>query len=124
MLGDPLLLSTLLPDSLDFASYAGSLTTPPCSESVLWTLLTQPLPIAPATFLHLEALHARALNVTPVDFILFNDRPLQAVNGRSVVLRRDWVELPRCDGEAEAGAGWLRGSAVLFILCLLVGLCR
>ena len=40
-------LSALLPGDMDtFYRYAGSLTTPPCSESVVWTVFPSPIPIS------------------------------------------------------------------------------
>jgi len=39
-------LKTLLPSKVnDFARYPGSLTTPPCNESVTWTVFTKPITI-------------------------------------------------------------------------------
>ncbi len=39
-------LSHLLPADRRYFTYMGSLTTPPCSEGVLWMVLQQPVPIA------------------------------------------------------------------------------
>ena len=38
--------SALLPDTRDFFTYEGSLTTPPCSEVVTWLVLREPLKIS------------------------------------------------------------------------------
>jgi carbonic anhydrase len=35
-------LSMLLPDRREYYTYMGSLTTPPCSEGVLWMVMKQP----------------------------------------------------------------------------------
>ena len=49
---------TLLPVSLDYWTYDGSLTTPPLLESVTWIVLKEPISVSPAqvviVFLHLS----------------------------------------------------------------------
>ena len=39
-------LSTLLPENRSYYTYMGSLTTPPCSENVLWLVMKQPVQIS------------------------------------------------------------------------------
>ncbi|KAL0200795.1 hypothetical protein M9458_003982, partial [Cirrhinus mrigala] len=39
---------TLLPATLDFWTYEGSLTTPPLLESVTWIVLKDPISVSPA----------------------------------------------------------------------------
>ena len=43
-------ISKFLPSELDYYHYKGSLTTPPCSEKVMWYVLKQPLKV-PEEFL-------------------------------------------------------------------------
>ncbi len=55
-------LSQLLPEDRRYYTYMGSLTTPPCSEGVLWMVMKQPVPISAeqvAIFSHLYPMNAR-----------------------------------------------------------------
>jgi len=49
---DHVVFSDFLPPDLDYYHYEGSLTTPPCSEIVMWYLFKQPIKI-PTEFLSL-----------------------------------------------------------------------
>jgi len=40
-------LAQLLPERRDYFTYMGSLTTPPCTENVLWMVFKEPIPVAP-----------------------------------------------------------------------------
>lgn len=62
----------LLPDNRRHYAYMGSLTTPPCSEGVLWQVLSQPVELSRA---QLQALQ----KIFPM-----NARPVQPLNGRRV----------------------------------------
>ena len=66
--------ASLLPEDRTFVSYAGSLTTPPCSEEVSWNLLLEPIEVS------LEQIEMFK------SFYLYNARPIQALNGRSIKL--------------------------------------
>ena len=70
---DPL---SLLPDAGRGARYAytGSLTTPPCTEGVLWNVFASPLELSAAQIRRLASDHERT------------NRPLQPRNGRTLVL--------------------------------------
>ena len=62
--GVPLDPSRLLPDDKRYYTYMGSLTTPPCSEGVLWMVMKQAVPVAPeqiAIFAHLYPMNARPI---------------------------------------------------------------
>ena len=65
-------LADALTDTSADYTYAGSLTTPPCSETVTWVVLSKPNRLSNRQF---EAFR---------DILGNNFRPLQALNGRSV----------------------------------------
>jgi carbonic anhydrase len=64
----------LLPANKSYYSYAGSLTTPPCSEGVKWTVLVEPISVSKQQIATFEQLYQ------------VDARPLQPVNGRRVEL--------------------------------------
>jgi len=65
--------SGLLPAGRGYYSYAGSLTTPPCAETVSWMLLTDPIEVAEADIAAFGKLYA------------VNARPAQKINRRFVL---------------------------------------
>jgi carbonic anhydrase len=69
-------VNRLLPDRTTSYRYDGSLTTPPCSEGVKWIILTTPI--------QLSAKQIAAFR----DIVKDNNRPVQALSGRSVVSDR------------------------------------
>ena len=57
-------LNELLPAERSYYTYMGSLTTPPCSEGVLWMVMKTPVPISAeqiAIFAHLYPMNARPI---------------------------------------------------------------
>ena len=64
--------TALLPEDRRYATYMGSLTTPPCTEGVLWVVLKQPATMSPEQI----AIFARLYPM--------NARPLQAASGRLI----------------------------------------
>jgi carbonic anhydrase len=62
--------AAVLPEDRRYATYMGSLTTPPCTEGVLWIVLKQPATMSPEQI----AIFARLYPM--------NARPLQAAGGR------------------------------------------
>ncbi|EWY36567.1 hypothetical protein N825_26385 [Skermanella stibiiresistens SB22] len=62
--------ATLLPDHRAYFRYAGSLTTPPCSEGVTWTILGAPIEASKAQIAKFAALFPN------------NARPIQGRNRR------------------------------------------
>lgn len=75
----------LLPASKSYYSYTGSLTTPPCSESVRWFVLTKPVEVSDAV---IRQLHSLIAAFPGYEGYQNNNRPLAPLNGRPVVLVR------------------------------------
>lgn len=65
-------LYELLPSDPRYYQFMGSLTTPPCSEGVLWMVLKQPATISQNQYRLFTQLYPN------------NARPVQALNGRAV----------------------------------------
>jgi len=65
-------LNELLPTERSYFTYMGSLTTPPCSEGVLWMVMKQPVPIS-----------AEQIGVFARLYPM-NARPIQSVSGRLI----------------------------------------
>jgi carbonic anhydrase len=65
-------LNTLLPTERSYFTYMGSLTTPPCSEGVLWMVMKQPVPISAEQISIFSRLYP------------MNARPVQSASGRVI----------------------------------------
>jgi carbonic anhydrase len=68
----PLDLNALLPADKSYYTYMGSLTTPPCSEGVLWMVMKNPVPISAEQV----GIFARLYPM--------NARPIQQASGRLI----------------------------------------
>lgn len=66
-----------------FFRYAGSLTTPPCFQSVVWTMFQQTIPISSQQLSMFRALHEDQ-ELQSDHYLVDNFRPIQALNGRVV----------------------------------------
>lgn len=65
-------LNTFLPTSRGYYTYMGSLTTPPCTEGVLWLVLRQPVQVSPEQIGIFSRLYRN------------NARPIQSAWGRLI----------------------------------------
>ena len=65
-------LNQLLPNDTRYFTYMGSLTTPPCSEGVLWMVMQQPVSVSPEQIDVFARLYP------------MNARPLQQASGRLI----------------------------------------
>jgi len=67
---------SLLPEEQTIYRYNGSLTTPPCSEGVLWSVMTEPV--------EMSAEQIAAFT----DIFDGNNRPIQPLNGRDLLTNK------------------------------------
>mmetsp|Transcript_1309 Transcript_1309/g.5361 ORF Transcript_1309/g.5361 Transcript_1309/m.5361 type:complete len:352 (-) Transcript_1309:900-1955(-) len=72
----------LLPKKLDYVHYSGSLTTPPCSESVEWYVFRESLQISAAQVVGFQEY------LTENRSLGLNNRPLQPLGSREIDLGR------------------------------------
>lgn len=63
----------LLPGKHDYYTFPGSLTTPPCSEGVLWLVMEEPVTLSKGQIAKFAVIYPN------------NARPLQPLNGRTVL---------------------------------------
>lgn len=70
---NPFDITALLPEEKDFYSYEGSLTTPPCIESVHWLIMKDPIEFSNEQI----ARFRKAIG--------HNNRPVQPLNGREIL---------------------------------------
>jgi carbonic anhydrase len=68
----PIDLNRLLPAERGYYTYMGSLTTPPCSEGVLWMVMKQPVPVSGEQIDIFARLYP------------MNARPIQSASGRLI----------------------------------------
>ncbi|XP_070389216.1 carbonic anhydrase 1-like isoform X1 [Dermacentor albipictus] len=79
----PLTLNSLMPpaDLQEFYTYRGSLTTPPCTESVRWTVFRKNAFVSEALLQRLRRLRG----YTKSRFLSDNFRPPQRLHGRKII---------------------------------------
>jgi carbonic anhydrase len=69
-------LASLLPEDRRYFLYIGSLTTPPCTEGVVWAVMQAPVAVAEGQLQVFARLYP------------YNSRPIQAANGRLILQSR------------------------------------
>ncbi|XP_063780116.1 carbonic anhydrase 2-like [Pseudophryne corroboree] len=75
--------SGLLPSSLDFWNYQGSLTTPPLLECIVWHVLKEPISVSKDQLSKLRGLYFNDENESPCHMVN-NFRPPQPLKGRVI----------------------------------------
>ncbi|XP_050099426.1 carbonic anhydrase 1 [Anopheles aquasalis] len=106
--------NSLLPaNRTTYFRYEGSLTTPACAESVLWTVFTDSVPLSLDQVDQFKVIHDQSGHE-----LVNNYRSVQPLNARSLVYAREWA---RTVGESGSGAraGVTVPAGLLLLLLLL-----
>ncbi len=74
ILTQPVDINALLPENVGVYRFSGSLTTPPCSEGVIWMVLEQPVSASAEQIRQFRSVLQHA-----------NNRPVQPLNGRVII---------------------------------------
>ncbi|XP_044513856.1 carbonic anhydrase 2-like [Gracilinanus agilis] len=74
----------LLPNSLEFYTYPGSLTTPPLSECVTWIVLNMPITVSHEQMSKFYSLYFTPEGETSAKHMVNNWRPVQNLSGRKI----------------------------------------
>lgn len=111
-LTESLTLENLLPKSrTEYFRYEGSLTTPLCAESVVWTIFPESLPVSLAQLEEFKTIR----NGEHEELVL-NYRPVQPLNARALV----WVA--ETEQIADDGSSFLRPNFVSMFAALLLSI--
>lgn len=117
-------LKKLLPAVHDkYYHYTGSLTTPPCHESVKWIVSTQPIRVSE----HLMQHEFRSLIDQPMSNVKGrvvnmgnNYRPIQNLNNRTVFSNFDPTEIKPCLTTSDAAGALKPLFGVIGSLCIAI----
>ncbi|XP_059152117.1 carbonic anhydrase 2-like isoform X2 [Physella acuta] len=110
-------LSEILPDinNLDYYRYDGSLTTPPCHESVIWSVATEFIPISESQLNMFRNLYDIEHHHLVDDF-----RPLQKVNHRRVYTTKKGTQtLNNLGVGVTTMLGWVTTSQIILLVHML-----
>lgn len=111
-LTESLTLENLLPKSrTEYFRYEGSLTTPLCAESVVWTIFPESLPVSLAQLEEFKTIR----NGEHEELVL-NYRPVQPLNARALV----WVA--ETEQRADDGSSFLRPNFASMSAALLLSI--
>ncbi|CAJ0593182.1 unnamed protein product [Cylicocyclus nassatus] len=104
--------SVLVPDDTKtFYRYSGSLTTPPCTEGVTWTILTEPVLMSSQQLNALKSAHGIGEEEEEEEE---NIRPIQPMNGRKLLLNKAGKIL--IEGDTMTKVLLILGSLVLLLV--------
>lgn len=115
-ISEPFGLSDILPlRTDDFFRYTGSLTTPPCSEVVTWTVLDSTVGISEYQMSRFRTLRVKSkMDLHPDDDMLVdNFRPTQSLYGRRVHARSTLAKYQAITHESAASKDGPRAFVLL-----------
>ncbi|XP_075162096.1 carbonic anhydrase 2 [Haematobia irritans] len=115
---EPISLFDLMPDDFsNYYTYIGSLTTPPCSEDVIWMDFINPISISSSMLDRFRAL--KTFDGSPLSH---NFRPVQPLNNRKVYRSLSDSRLPHTGPASSIPIidAWENGSKQLYASSLLV----
>nr|XP_002120107.3 carbonic anhydrase-like [Ciona intestinalis] len=134
----PILLD-LLPQNKTYYRYMGSLTTPPCTEAVQWTVFYHSIPVSKERLLEFQNLFKVEENeITPLSntkqlsqtntqdlYISGNYRPVQTYDGRIVLLHVDHTVVVETGPDILQLVLWtIAGIAVFAALLSIIVCCK
>ncbi|GAB6030171.1 Carbonic AnHydrase [Chamberlinius hualienensis] len=124
-ISEPFPLNDLLPIRKDdFFRYKGSLTTPPCSEVVTWTILDSLVGISDHQLSSFRTLRMRTKsdNHKDADQLVDNFRPTQSLNGRRIHARSTLAKIRASTSTASLNLSSSAGLVLMAasILALLL----
>ncbi|GLG93925.1 Carbonic anhydrase 7 [Gryllus bimaculatus] len=105
----PITLDSLLPENrMNYFTYNGSLTTPPCLEVVTWIEFKQPILLSEAQVAAFRNLHS------PEGLMTHNHRPVQELSGRLVLFNMGEIV------EKDNGSAYVTVNYLMFLMSLTI----
>lgn len=108
-IGTALNPNQLLPAERSYYHLSGSLTTPPCSENVLWFVMKNSIDISSSQLLKLQLALAHGEGSRA------NNRPVQPLNGRTITLFQG--NAPTCDPNSLLPNQCFNAPGTHFVCC-------
>ncbi|XP_076036717.1 carbonic anhydrase-related protein 10-like isoform X2 [Oratosquilla oratoria] len=99
--GGSLIVSELIPNTVQYLTYDGSLTEPGCHETVTWIVPNKPIYISFTDICRLRELRQGSSPIHRHSQLANNFRPIQSSHHRTVRTNIDYSSSPHEDGEEK-----------------------
>ncbi|XP_063597311.1 carbonic anhydrase-related protein 10-like [Penaeus indicus] len=109
----------LLPSTENYMTYEGSLTQPPCHETVTWVVLNKPIYITKQQLHVLRKLH-QGTKASPKAKMVNNFRPIQQMYHRPLRTNIDFTNGRQLNCPSMARQMYYTGRTQLFSLCIAI----